>query len=371
MNANEIIMAVMAVFFVIAAADRCLNGRLGFAGELERGFSMLGVMGLNVVGVVCIAPLVARLLQPVVLPVFEILGADPAMFSGCFLSPDSGGYSIAAELSGNPGLICLGGLLVSMILGTVVCFTIPVSCGLLEDEKDIRYFAVGVLAVFSVSPVTCFCAGLMIELPAGTVLRNLVPVIIVAGAVIVGLVLIPQKMIQGFKVFSGGLRIVVMTGLILGAVEKMVGLTLVEGLAPIEQGFGIIGAATITMAGALPMLFFLQKAGKRLLDTVGTRLGLSDVCLTSMVVSTVTFIPSIMSFPELNVREKVLLSGTIASLCNMIGAPLGYIAATDRTMIVPMVTAKLLSGVMTLPLCAFLGRRMFPEQWERREREGE
>ena len=152
MNANEIIMAVMAVFFVIAAADRCLNGRLGFAGELERGFSMLGVMALNVVGVVCIAPLIARLLQPVVLPVFEILGADPAMFSGCILSPDSGGYSIAAELSGNPELICFGGLLVSMILGTVVCFTIPVSCGLLEDEQDIRYFAVGVLAAFSVSP---------------------------------------------------------------------------------------------------------------------------------------------------------------------------------------------------------------------------
>lgn len=371
MNANEIIMAVLALFFAIAAADRCLGGRFGFAGELEKGFSMLGVMALNVIGVVCIAPLIARLLQPVVVPVFEFLGADPAMFSGCILSPDSGGYSIALELSKDPGLICFGGIQVSMILGTVVCFTIPVSCGLLEDKRDLRYFAVGVLAAFSVSPITCFCAGLMIGLPAKTVLRNLIPVMIAAGGVITGLVLIPQKMIQGFKAFSGGLRIVVMAGLVLGAVKKMMGVTLVEGLAPIEQGFGIIGSATITMAGALPMLFFLQKVGKKLLGLVGTRLGLSDVCLTSMVVSTVTFIPSIMSFPELNVREKVLLSGAIASLCNMIGAPLGYIAATDRSMIAPMVAAKLISGVLTLPLCACLGKRMFSEQWKRREREGE
>lgn len=143
MNANEIIMAAIAVFFVIGTADRCLNGRFGFGGELERGFDMLGVMALNVVGVVCIAPLMAQFLQPVVLPMFSALGADPAMFSGCILSPDSGGYSIAAELSEDPDLIRFSGLLVSMVLGTVVCFTIPVSCGLLEQKEDIRFLLWG------------------------------------------------------------------------------------------------------------------------------------------------------------------------------------------------------------------------------------
>ncbi len=371
MNANEIIMAAIAVFFVIGTADRCLNGRFGFSGELERGFDMLGVMALNVVGVVCIAPLMAQFLQPVVLPMFSALGADPAMFSGCILSPDSGGYSIAAELSEDPDLIRFSGLLVSMVLGTVVCFTVPVSCGLLEQKEDIRFFAVGVLAAFAVSPFTCLFGGVVMGLSLGAIVKNLLPVLIVAGSIILGLILIPGKMVVGFRVFAQGLRVVVMLGLVLGAVKKMTGVTLIDGVAPIEQGFGIIGAATLTIAGALPLLYFLQTVGKRGLEWLGGRFGLSDACLAGMVVSMVTFIPAVLSFRELNVREKVLLSGVIASVCNMIGAPLGYIAAVDRTMIVPMVLAKLFSGALTLSLCFLIGRNMFPEQWRRREREGE
>ena len=78
MNANQIIMAVLAVFVVLATLDRCIGNRLGLAGELERAFEMLGIMGLNVVGLVCMAPVIAGVLQPVVVPAFSALGADPA-----------------------------------------------------------------------------------------------------------------------------------------------------------------------------------------------------------------------------------------------------------------------------------------------------
>ena len=68
MDANKAIMAVLAVFVVLAALDRCVGNRLGLAGELERAFDMLGIMGLNVVGLVCMAPVIAGMLQPVVVP---------------------------------------------------------------------------------------------------------------------------------------------------------------------------------------------------------------------------------------------------------------------------------------------------------------
>ena len=369
MNVNQAIMCVLALFFVLAALDRCLGNRAGLAAELERGFEMLGVMGLNVVGLVVIAPAIAAVLQPVVLPLFDVLGADPALFSGCILSPDCGGYSIAVALSDDPQMVRFGGLLVAAIIGGVVAFAIPVCCGLL-DEEEIRYFAVGVLSAFAVSPVSCLCAGLMMGLSPLTTLRNLVPVVLVAGLIVAGLALIPRKMIRGFRAFARALGILVMIGLMLGAVKKMVGLSVPLELNPIEQGFQIIGSVTITMGGALPLIYFATKVGKKPLDAVGGRFGVNNCALVSILICTVTFVPAILNYPKLNAREKVFLAAAIATVGNMAGAHLGFIAMTDQEMILPMVGAKVLGGVLAFPLGAVLGKRLFSEQWEKRGAEG-
>ena len=368
MNANQIIVAVLAVFVVLATLDRCIGNRLGLAGELERAFEMLGIMGLNVVGLVCMAPVIAGVLQPVVVPAFSALGADPALFSGCILSPDCGGYSIAAELSDDPEMVRFGGLLVAAILGGVVAFAIPVCCGLLKGE-DLRYFAVGVLAAFAVAPITCLTAGLMMGLSPVKTLKNLVPVILLAALIVVGLALIPQRMIRGFQLFARGLGVVVMAGLALGAVEAMTGLVILPGMNPVEDGFLIIGSVTITMAGALPLIYFVTRAGKRPLNAVGSRLGMNDTSLVSILICTVTFVPAILSYEKLNAREKVLLAAAIATVGNMAGAHLGFIAMTDQEMILPMVGAKVVGGVLALPLSALLGRRLFREVWRKRGEE--
>ena len=368
MDANKAIMAVLAVFVVLAALDRCVGNRLGLAGELERAFDMLGIMGLNVVGLVCMAPVIAGALQPVVVPVFRFLGADPAMFSGCILSPDCGGWSIAEALSDDPELMRFGGLLVAAIIGGVVAFAIPVCCGLIRGE-DLRCFAVGVLAAVAVSPVTRLAAGLFMGLFPLKALRNLVPVILVAALIVVGLALAPRKMIRGFQIFARGLGILVMVGLTLGALRKMTGLVILPGMDPVEDGFLVIGSVLTTMAGALPFLYFVTKAGRRPLDAAGRRLGMSDTSLVSILISTVTFVPAILNYDKLNVREKVFLAAAIATVGNMAGAHLGFIAMTDQSMILPMVGAKVVGAALALPLSALLGRRLFAGEWRKRGEE--
>ena len=43
------------------------------------------------VGVVSLAPVLAKVLQPVVVPVYEFLRADPSMFATTLLANDMGG----------------------------------------------------------------------------------------------------------------------------------------------------------------------------------------------------------------------------------------------------------------------------------------
>ena len=105
MGINEIIMYIMMFFMLIAAVDRILSqfggsarflGKFGKSiegsgGQFEEGFMAMGALGLAMVGMTALAPVLAHVLGPVIIPVYEMLGANPSMFAGTLLACDMGG----------------------------------------------------------------------------------------------------------------------------------------------------------------------------------------------------------------------------------------------------------------------------------------
>ena len=134
MSAHEILIAVMALFALAGALDRILGNRFGLRKEFEEGILAMGSLALAMVGIVCLAPVLAAVLKPVVVPVYTFLGADPAMFAGTILACDMGGGSLAAQLTADPQAALLGGVLNGSMLGATVVFTIPVAMGILKEE---------------------------------------------------------------------------------------------------------------------------------------------------------------------------------------------------------------------------------------------
>ena len=65
----------------------------------------MGSLALAMAGVITLAPVLAAILKPVVVPVFGLLGADPAMFAGTILACDMGGGALAVEMTANAELI--------------------------------------------------------------------------------------------------------------------------------------------------------------------------------------------------------------------------------------------------------------------------
>lgn len=102
MSINEIIVYLMVVFMALGALDRIFGGKLGLGAEFESGILSLGSLALAMVGIISLAPVLARLLRPVLVPVYRLLGADPAMFAGSILANDMGGASLAYELAETP-----------------------------------------------------------------------------------------------------------------------------------------------------------------------------------------------------------------------------------------------------------------------------
>ena len=97
MSAHEILIAVMAVFALLGAIDRIFGNKIGIGAEFENGILAMGSLAMAMVGIIVLAPVLANVLEPVVVPVYRFLGADPAMFAGTILACDMGGGALAGS----------------------------------------------------------------------------------------------------------------------------------------------------------------------------------------------------------------------------------------------------------------------------------
>ena len=70
MSAHEWLIAIMAVFAVLGALDRIIGNKFGLGKEFEDGILAMGSLALAMVGIISLAPVLAAVLKPVVVPVY-------------------------------------------------------------------------------------------------------------------------------------------------------------------------------------------------------------------------------------------------------------------------------------------------------------
>ena len=356
MSINEIIVAIMAVFLVLGALDRIIGNRYGLGEKFEEGILAMGSLALAMIGIICLAPVLADVLRPVVVPVYRFLGADPAMFAGTILANDMGGAPLAMELAENPQAGRFAGLIVGAMLGATVVFTIPVALGIIHPE-DRPFLARGVLAGIVTIPVGSFAGGVLAGFPVGMVLRNLIPIVLIAVLIALGLWRIPNGMIKGFTVFGKIIVILITVGLAAAIVESLTGLVLIPGMNPIEEGFATVGAIAIVLAGAFPLVYVITKVFQKPLMKLGHLLGMNDRAAAGMVATLANNIPMFNMLHEMDSRGKVINVAFAVSAAFVFGDHLGFTAGFDDTMIFPMIVGKLVGGVTAVAVAMLLTRR--------------
>ena len=356
MSVSKILMIITAFFFVLGAVDRLAGNKLGFGAEFERGFGLMAPTALTVLGLMCLAPVLAKGLLKVIGPLFDLIGADPAMLPGVMLSCDVG-YPVASEIAGNALLGRFGGLVVGSVMGFVVSFSIPVACGLVEKEQY-RYLAAGILAGYIFDPAACFVGGVAMGIPAMTVLRNLVPVIIVACVIILGLVFAPEGTIKVFKWFAKLIMAVITVGLSAAAVEAMTGFVVIKGMNPISNGFKVVGTIVLSLGGTLPMLYFLRRVLRRPLTALGSAIGINEDTVLSILVGLSSLIPGYSSYGKMNPKGRVIFAAFSASGACMLGSHMGFTSAIDQSVVMPMLLSKCIAAVLGIAAACIVFKRM-------------
>lgn len=354
---SKIMMIVLAAFLVTGLADRLLGNKYGYGAELERGFGLMGTIGLTVVGFICLAPVIAKGLLKLIGPLFSLIGADPAMFSGILFAPDIN-TPIVMEMTANRSYALLSGLIVSSVMGNTVSFIIPAATGIISKE-DRRYLAIGTLCGFVLDPVACFAGGLMMGLKPLELLINLLPVMFIAMLIVIGLIRIPDTVIKLFGVFAKILMAVVSIGLGAAAVESMTGFVVIPGMNPISDAFKTVGTVTLSLGGSLPLLLALRKALKKPISALGKLLGLDDTVVPDMIIAFSSVIPGFADYGKMNPKSKVAFSTFTASASNAFGVCLGITSAFAAELVMPMIATKLLAGCLAILSVKFFLPRLF------------
>lgn len=359
MSANTIIMFVMAVFFVIGALDRLFGNKIGMGAEFTRGFTLMGTISLSVVGLMCLAPVVAKGVNFVLGPLFLKMGADTSSLLGAILSCDIG-YPVAHELAQSEIVGNFNGLICGSVIGFVFSFTIPLACGLIK-QADYRFFAIGILSGYIFDPVASFVGGLMMGMPALLLVINLIPPIIIAAVIVIGLFLAPEGTMKVFKWVSRIIMAIVTVGLAAAAFEKMTGIVIIPGMNPISDAFKTMGTIVLSLAGSLPFLWVVRKLFGNQISKFGEKLGINTTAILSIVIGLTSLVPGYTDFDKMNGKGKVVFAAFSASAGCMLGAHLGVTAAVDQTLVTPLLVSKIIAGIMAIACACFFYPRLVKE----------
>lgn len=347
MGVDKIILLIMAAFAVVGGIDKIIGNKLGLGGAFERGILLFGQLFLSMSGMIVLAPVIADVLSPIVIPVYTLLGADPAMFAGSFLACDMGGYPLATELTANTDAARLGGIIAASMLGVTVTFTVPVAMGVISKD-DRPFVAKGLLCGIITIPVGIFVGGITVGCSPLFVLKNVTPIIIFSLLITLGLWKLERAIIAAFTVFGKFMTALATAGLIVAIIQRFGGITLLPRLASLEGAFVVVGDIALMLAGAFPLMFIVTKLLRKPLLALGKRLGFNESSVMGLLTSLINSIPVFDSVKDMDERGKVINMAFAVSGAFVFGDHLAFTAGSDPQAVLGLIVGKLCAGISAL-----------------------
>lgn len=369
LSVNSVIIFIMMIFMIVGAVDKIRGNKLGYGEQFDEGFMAMGPLAIAMAGVVAAAPVLAIILKPIIVPLYQLVGADASMFATTLLACDMGGYPLAMQMAENDAIGNFSGLILGTMMGPTIVFTIPVALSIIK-KSDRSYLGAGILAGLITIPLGCIAGGIIMsvatpyEISMMTILVNLIPVIIIAGLIVLGLWFIPQKMISGFNKFGTAVTVIITFFTAVAVFEYLTGIHFplmdimvipdADGVVPLEAGLLVCGQIAIVLIGAFPMVKWITKTFGKQLEKIGGHLGMNEAGSAGLIANLANNIAMFNIMDKMNPKGKLLNVAFAVSAAFVFGDHLGFTAGVNSEMIFPVIVGKLVAGITALILANLL-----------------
>lgn len=202
------------------------------------------------------------------------------------------------------------------------------------------------------------------------VLLNLLPTLLPALLIALGLWKCEGVIIKLFSWFGRIMTAVSVLGLLLALFQKLTGWILISSLTPVEDAILVVGEIALLLAGAFPMMHLIARLLNRPLLALGRKLGVNAVSVTGLLTTTVNSIATFDTVKDMDPRGKVLNMAFAVSAAFVFGDHLAFAGGWNPEAIPAMMVAKLTAGVTALTLALLMTRKTKGERVPSQETEG-
>ena len=380
---NYVIYIIM-VCAVLGAFASIKNQETGLGAEFVSGLHSIGPIFIPVAGIMASIPYLSIFVSSVFGPIFESIGADPAIAATTLIAIDMGGYQLADALAqSREGWIVAS--VTGYMAGATIVFSIPVGLAMLK-KKDHKYMALGVMAGILSVPIGVFVASMiiavsdagvreaistnadstyMLTMGLGAIVQNILPLIIFCIAIALGLKVAPNKMISGFlsfgKIMDGALKLV----LVFSIVEYFTGVfsntlggwgfdPIIADEADMFRALEIAGYIGIMLSGAFPMVYLIRKYLAKPMEVIGAKFGMDNTGAAGILAASANILAMFHLIQDMKSRDKVLCIAFSVCGAFLFGDHLAFTANFQPNLIVPVMIGKLTGGLFGFALALWI-----------------
>ena len=335
----DILIMIFCAFSIIGILDSITGNHLKLGEEFTNGIKFIGPLALSMLGMICLVPLISRLLSPVIIPVAHFLHIDPSVFPAMLIANDMGGAMLSAELAENADIGYFNGTVIASMMGAAISFTIPTVLKTTPESKR-RDVMLGILSGIATIPVGSFVSGLILRIPIIKLLINLLPIIVFSAIIAFGLIKAPKLSVAIITWFGKILFAIIMIGLGFAIIEAMTGIVIIKDIAPASESYEMFFKLAFTLSAALS-----KKTG---LDEI------SSLGLLSTLAS---------SFPTFGLVEKMNRKGVVinmafaVSAAFAIGDHMAFTVMFSPSHTAAVVIGKVISGIAAIFVAAIVYKK--------------
>ena len=344
---GNIVLYIIALFFLIGAIDYIEGNRLEVGKSFEEGIKTMGPLAISMVGILSLTPVFSELLSKFLVPMARRISLDASIFAGSLIAIDMGGFNLSKDLASSIEVGNLSGILMASILGCTISFTLPLAIGLVKKE-NLEFLFKGILCGIITLPIGIFVGGIMLRVSFKELIYNLIPVILIALVLVLGIVFMTSKIIFIFQCIGKGINFLSILGLVIQGVKSICGITLLDNLMPLEEVLTIVGKIAIFLGGAYVMLEIIKKCLKRFLEKLSDKSNMNISSIAALIGSLASAIVVFTNYDELDDKGKVICAAFSVGGAYVFGGQMGYVSSVAPEILIIYITVKLLCGILAI-----------------------
>ena len=201
-----------------------------------------------------------------------------------------------------------------------------------------------------------------------TLIKNVIPVTIIAVLIAIGLWVAPETMMRGFNKFGGVVTAIITVCTVIAVFQYQTGIRLplaevmveedAAALSPLKDGLLTVGNIALVLIGAFPMVEWIKRTFRRPLISMGRLLGVDETASAGFVANLANNIPVFNMIKDMNPKGKLLNIAFAVCAAFVFGDHLGFTAGVNQEMILPVIVAKLTCGICALILASLLSAKL-------------